>query len=528
MSKASPDPRLPIPDKPGGVLPRIAYQAPEDADTYAVDDAPKKESEAAPPAAKPAPAEDDTPKPRLKEATPEFDTIEARRKMRIIVGAVGITALLGVAAVMIHLVSRGQQSNVGEAAAPAAPDPAIEQTRRENAARGLLDEARLYDKKGQPKQAMQRLDRLMANYSNTQASNDARSAIERWNKRLPLFPEGDIIAAQAPDPTPEPAPQPKSEVVNAAPVVPPSPETKATSKAAAITPPPVAPEPFRDTKLPRERAEVAARALPEGFRPRAEAGVHPSGWPNEITCDRDGSAMVLVPAGTFTIGNAQGRPAERPEREVELSAYYIDQHEVSIGQYNHYLKSVGKPPREADGDADRPLTRVTWDEAQDFLKWAGKALPTEPQWEKAARATDARIYPWGNEKPAWDPPRAARQVDPVATYENDLSPYGVFDLSGNAWEWTSDWFEARAYQSDRFKAADPQGPTKPASRIPEVAVRGGSADWDVAWRSGMRADARLPYLGFRGVLPLERPRDLPPTQAPPNRPEPDTRKIIPF
>ncbi len=482
MPTPSPDPRLPIPDQPGGVLPRIAYKAPEPSadEIYGIADAPAGKAKDA--GAAEAKANDEAPKPRLKEATPELDTVEARRKIRIIVGIVAACVVVLIGVIMVQLVTRADKPPVEAGFEAPAPDPGIAIARNESSARALLDEARLYDKQGRREQAVQRLERVVASYGATRTAGEARAAMERLTQRLPLFPEGDIIAAKAPEEVVAPEAKAKEETVTAAPVSAPTKAEAPATKVATIAPPPVAPEAYRETGLARERAEVAALALPEGFRARPEAGVHPSGWPNEITTDRDGSAMVLVPAGAFTIGNAQGRPAERPERSVAMPAYYIDQHEVTVAQFNGFLKAVGKPLRKVEEGEDRPVARVTWDEAQAYAKWAGKTLPSEAQWEKAARATDGRIYPWGVEKAAWEPARAPRQIDCVCSFGRDLSPYGAFDMSGNAWEWTSDWFEARAYQGERFKVADPKGPAKSAARIPEVAIRGGSAEWDVTWR----------------------------------------------
>jgi formylglycine-generating enzyme required for sulfatase activity len=216
---------------------------------------------------------------------------------------------------------------------------------------------------------------------------------------------------------------------------------------------------------------------------------------------------------------------------------------VTERQFSLFLRATGRrdarggeSAEETAGDdrGDRPAVRLNLDEARAFAAWSGKSLPTEAQWEKAARASDGRLYPWGNDKPQWDRPRAPRQIDPVCSFARDLSPYGAFDMSGNAWEWTDDWFEARAYQGRRAQApVDPSGPAKPAGRIPEVCVRGGSAQWDVPWRSGMRPEARLPYLGFRGVLvvenstrtgPRERPEQPPPAGADPQK----KVNVIPF
>jgi formylglycine-generating enzyme required for sulfatase activity len=123
----------------------------------------------------------------------------------------------------------------------------------------------------------------------------------------------------------------------------------------------------------------------------------------EIT-GKDGAPMLLVPAGEFTMGGPQGEKAHR----VYLDAYYMDKYEVTVGQYAKFLKASGmgapkdwnimnQPPHQK-----RPVVNVDWPDAATYCRWASKRLPTEAEWEKAARGTDGRIYPWGN-----DPPRSA-------------------------------------------------------------------------------------------------------------------------
>src|SRR5262249_37979033 len=122
--------------------------------------------------------------------------------------------------------------------------------------------------------------------------------------------------------------------------------------------------------------------------------------------------------------------------------------------------------------------------------------------------------------PAWDQPSAAKtrafkQIDPVMAFPTDLSPYGVFDLAGNAWEWTADWFDPSYYQQlGSGPAENPTGPAHSRSKSPQVAIRGGSKSWLACWREGMKPDAHLPFLGFRCVLPLNQPAPAAPQQAP--------------
>ncbi len=168
---------------------------------------------------------------------------------------------------------------------------------------------------------------------------------------------------------------------------------------------------------------------------------------------RDGSTMVLVPAGPFVMGSGLGRDDETPPHRVELPAFYIDKMEVTAGQYARFLKATGvKPPPGWSGPtppAGReqfPIANITWFDAMRYAIWAGKRLPTEAEWEKAARGTDGRLYPWGDVD---DPGRRRLDVEtsagdglgPVGQLPEGASPYGCLDMSGNAWEWTADWYK---------------------------------------------------------------------------------------
>lgn len=169
--------------------------------------------------------------------------------------------------------------------------------------------------------------------------------------------------------------------------------------------------------------------------------------------------MVLVPAGKFTMGTNSGdREGEnvprtyndaRPEHPVTIAAFYIDKTEVTNADYLKFCQSAHYPvpPDWKDGkfpatEADFPVTRVSWFEAAAYARWAGKRLPTEAEWEKAARGTDGRTYPWGND---WDEMKliwARSKPDKVGLRPTGASPYGALDMAGNVYEWTSDWYAA--------------------------------------------------------------------------------------
>jgi formylglycine-generating enzyme required for sulfatase activity len=171
---------------------------------------------------------------------------------------------------------------------------------------------------------------------------------------------------------------------------------------------------------------------------------------------KDGSIMILVPAGGFTMGSTN-EPDETPERKVSVGAFYIDTYEVTHEQYATFLMATGRraPLEWPDGKmpqklAKHPVVNVTWHDATAYATWAGKRLPTEAEWEKACRGFDAHIYPWGNVAAgkktasgadAQDKAHPEGRTFAVGSFPDDVSPYGVMDLAGNAWEWTTDWYK---------------------------------------------------------------------------------------
>ena len=186
----------------------------------------------------------------------------------------------------------------------------------------------------------------------------------------------------------------------------------------------------------------------------------------EIT-GKDGAPMVLVPAGEFTMGGNEA-VSEKPVHQVSLDAYYMDKHEVTVEQYAKFLeatkrrsppewKILNQPPHQK-----HPIVMMDWSDANAYCQWAEKRLPTEAEWEKAARGADGRIYPWGNDLPTpqranygkkkWDKHAA---LVPVGTLDGK-SPYGIYDMAGNAWEWVSDWYDRVYYKNS--PSQNPKGP----------------------------------------------------------------------
>jgi formylglycine-generating enzyme required for sulfatase activity len=170
---------------------------------------------------------------------------------------------------------------------------------------------------------------------------------------------------------------------------------------------------------------------------------------------RAGHDRVAIPGGPFTQGSTRGEEDERPARKVTLKAFAIDRTEVTRGDYAACVDAGRCKPSgdKTDGQAKLPVTGVDWTDGQAYCKFAGGRLPTEAEWEKAARGTDGREYPWGNEldctRANWgnfegEGPCAGKNPGhPVAVgqYPSGASPYGVLDMGGNVWEWVADKYD---------------------------------------------------------------------------------------
>lgn len=165
---------------------------------------------------------------------------------------------------------------------------------------------------------------------------------------------------------------------------------------------------------------------------------------------RDGAPMRLVPAGEFMMGSNDGDSDEKPVHRVSLDAFYLDKYEVATRLYATFIQETNRAqPSDWSqqvalvGSGDRPVVSVTWHDADAYCRHYGKRLPTEQEWEKAARGTDGRTYPWGNEAPSsrlalFDPQwNGYGTLATVESYEAGKSPYGLYHMAGNAWEWTS-------------------------------------------------------------------------------------------
>jgi len=246
----------------------------------------------------------------------------------------------------------------------------------------------------------------------------------------------------------------------------------------------------------RHRTEDQAKARAEQrSKPIEEARVRPFTPPpvGRELIGKDGAPMVLVSAGEFTMG---GDSIDNPRHPVYLDAFHMDKYEVTASRYAKFLQATGRqlPFKWSEmslvSHGDRPVIGVTWEDADAYCRWASKRLPTEAEWEKAARGTDGREYPWGNEAPT---PRHANfnkccewkcygVLAIVGSLEAGRSPYGIYELAGNVSEWVADWYDNTSYKYELER--NPKGPRDGEEKV----VRGGSwYDSALLQRSALRS-----------------------------------------
>jgi formylglycine-generating enzyme required for sulfatase activity len=257
-----------------------------------------------------------------------------------------------------------------------------------------------------------------------------------------------------------------------------------------------------DTSIPSPENPVTEEVLAgipvtadESDTPTAEVAV-PTLPPTEITPetasvllpeirDEKGGEMVLVPEGDFLMGSDRGEPDEQPPHNIFLDAFYIDKFEVTNQLYKACVDdSQCEPPRQTYFFAESPnriyygnsqydnypVVYVDWNMAKAYCEWRGARLPTEAEWEKAARGTNGNTYPWGQ---GLDCQKAnyqgcVNQTSEVGVYKDGVSPYGASDMTGNVWEWVSDWYADNYYSIS--PGNNPSGPISGQSRV----LRGGS------------------------------------------------------
>lgn len=241
------------------------------------------------------------------------------------------------------------------------------------------------------------------------------------------------------------------------------------------------------------------------------------------------AGMVRVPGGAFTMGREDGPPEETPVHEVVLPPFYIDKNLVTIVEYAKFIRAkgpfgpkgemyldvadpdnrihkVGNVWQAEPGSEAYPASEMSWYGAVEYCKWVGKRLPSEAEWEKAARGTDKRLYPWGNEAPGPDLAFFGGyrgETVPVGQFSKGASPYGVLDMAGQVWEWTRSVAARYPY--------DPKDGREDLSAEQPRVTRGGSSSSDA---DGLTATSRHivgparqstghAYHGFRCVSKIE-------------------------
>ena len=201
------------------------------------------------------------------------------------------------------------------------------------------------------------------------------------------------------------------------------------------------------------------------------------------TSEIDGMVQVFIPEGPFTMGSAMDDPQadedEKPSHKVFLDSFWIDRTEVTNAMYVHCMSTGAcTPPARSiyytkPEYAHHPALGISWVQAQEYCEWAQRRLPTEAEWEKAARGTDGRVYPWGNTSPTTELVNFNHHFNEtveVGMYKNGASPFGVLDMAGNVWEWVAD-----GYQADFYSRSSEKNPISD-SPVNRRVLRGGN--WD--------------------------------------------------
>lgn len=210
-----------------------------------------------------------------------------------------------------------------------------------------------------------------------------------------------------------------------------------------------------------------------------------------VTEAKSGVELVRIPGGEFRMGHAAEDEDAQPVHSVVVGAFWLGRYEVTCAEYGRFLRAIGHPEPASWSNPrftkpDQPVIGVSWADAAAFSAWAGGRLPTEAEWEFAARGTDGRVYPWGSALP--DKTRSSSHLDvgfgatvSVGSAKEGVSPFGLYDMAGNAYEWCADWYDPGYYA--RSPRENPPGPPTGEQRV----IRGGA--W-ISLPDAVRATAR--------------------------------------
>lgn len=230
--------------------------------------------------------------------------------------------------------------------------------------------------------------------------------------------------------------------------------------------------------------------------------------PATVIIGDDGARMVLIPEGEFRMGSQNGDDDEDTIHTIYLDAFYMDVHEVTNAQYRKFMEATGHeaPALWNDPDfnaSDQPVVAVRWDDAVAYCQWAGKRLPTEAEWEKAARGGLVGMnYPWGTDNPQDKANFGNKWGRPISVKSFRPNGYGLYDMAGNVWEWCADWYDRNYYAQS--PNSNPAGPDSGTTRV----IRGGSAGTTVEFLRCANRNSREPsdsaeYIGFRCVRGMQ-------------------------
>jgi formylglycine-generating enzyme required for sulfatase activity len=209
------------------------------------------------------------------------------------------------------------------------------------------------------------------------------------------------------------------------------------------------PEP--DDSLHPERAAASSQNVVASLQDSPSDATQVADQEKQTGARPTSGEMVTIPAGSFIMGTNQRLPDEGPEHTVTLKEYRIDRYEVANAQYKRFVDATRRQPpdywkngRYPKGKSRHPVTYVSWYDATAYCHWDGKRLPTDEEWEKAARGPHGRTFPWGDEfdkHKANVPALGIGDTTPVGSFETGKSYYGLYDMSGNVWEWTGSWYK---------------------------------------------------------------------------------------
>lgn len=283
--------------------------------------------------------------------------------------------------------------------------------------------------------------------------------------------------------------------------------------------PVISPAPNTSSATPKSESTaipipVTATAAPSQIPTTTPAPSPTLGIGASRTSKKDEMVQMLIPAGEFKMGTTPIESQmlnEKPQHTVTLDAFWMDKTEITNALYALCIKDNVCPQPAVTNSATRPryfgvldfnnypMIAVTWEDAKRYCEWAGRRLPTEAEWEKAARGTDGRPYPWGNSSPDATIVNFGRMIGDtteVNRYPNGASIYGVLDLAGNVSEWMADWYDEKYYEVSPSK--NPAGPSSGQMRV----VRGGAWDFTptglrVGQRNWATPNTRAFNTGFR-------------------------------